>query len=244
MALQKRFNVFTAMMLRAAALRLLAPLLLLLQLRAAAATEPSFQPTAELPQLFDANSVHTPAQWETRRTELKQLLQEHILGTLPPPSDTPKLLSASTINSTTAGTISSAYVRREFAANVSRVAFEIELAWPTARPAGHPLPLFLTQWNHRAWGILGVQRGYMMALYPGSDVRDASGDFRAAYPAASFRKILARAFVASRVLDFLLADTPLPLDAGFSRCDTETILGRLGHDRAVEARGRGGCQCP
>ena len=43
-------------------------------------------------------------------------------------------------------------------------------------------------------------------LYPGADTRDASGKFRAAYPASSMRKILARAFVASRALDALLAD--------------------------------------
>ena len=41
-------------------------------------------------------------------------------------------------------------------------------------------------------------------LYPGADTRDASGKFRAAYPACSMRKILARAFVASRTLDALL----------------------------------------
>jgi hypothetical protein len=32
----------------------------------------------------------------------------------------------------------------------------------------------------------------MMLLYPGADTRDASAAFRAAFPAASFRKIMAR----------------------------------------------------
>jgi hypothetical protein len=42
-------------------------------------------------------------------------------------------------------------------------------------------------------------------MYPGADTRDAAPDFQAAYPAASFGKILARAFVASRTLDFVLS---------------------------------------
>lgn len=46
--------------------------------------------------------------------------------------------------------------------------------------------------------------------YAGADTRDSSSDFRKAYPGATFRKILARAFVASRVLDFLLSDPAIP----------------------------------
>ena len=44
-------------------------------------------------------------------------------------------------------------------------------------------------------------------MYPGADTRDAAPEFQAAFPGASFRKILARAFVASRTLDFVLSPT-------------------------------------
>ena len=166
----------------------------------------AFTPTAELPDLFTTvggQKVVTTADWQLRRGELKNLVQEHILGTLPP-SGGVALLSATALNSSNiSGAISSCYIRLAFEANATNVELDIELAWPTA--TAKPLPLFFTQWNHRAWGLQGVQRGYMMVLYPGADTRDASGGFRAAFPAASFHKILARAFVASRVLDFILA---------------------------------------
>ena len=43
------------------------------------------------------------------------------------------------------------------------------------------LPLFLTQWNHREWGLIGVSRGYVSMIYPGSDTRDASPLFQNMY---------------------------------------------------------------
>jgi hypothetical protein len=177
-----------------------------LAISASAAVPVAFQPSAQLPDLLITSSgraVTTAAEWTGRREELKLLVQEHILGTLPsgPPVE---LLSAVAINSTLNSSrgIDSCYARLSYRANSTRVEFDIELAWPSQAAA--PLPVFLTQWNHRAWGLQGVQRGYLMVLYPGADTRDASGQFRRAFPAASFRKILARAFVASRVLDFVL----------------------------------------
>ena len=190
-----------------------ARLLLLLTLVPAAH---GFVATAELPDLLttlDGQSVTTEAEWRSRRVELKALLQEHILGTLPPLDSTPRLTSASAVNHTIAHGVASCYVRLAYDANDTAVVLDVELAWPAERQrsggkaAGPGLPLFLTQWNHRAWAMQGVQRGYMMVLYPGADTRDASGAFRAAFPGASFRKILARAFVASRVLDYVLATT-------------------------------------
>ena len=168
-----------------------------------------FAPSAALPPLLqfaNGTSVHGAAGWAARRLELRSLLQEHILGTLPtgPP---PKLASVTLLNKTAPiATACGCYVRLDFLCNSTSVVFDIQLAWPCAAAAegAAAVPLFLTQWNHRMWGVRGVQRGYMMALYPGADPRDASGDFRAAYPAATFHKILARTFVASRVLDALL----------------------------------------
>ena len=92
--------------------------------------------------------------------------------------------------------MASCYARLEFNANGTAVAFDIELAWPAAAvsaspgsvqtqtqprtrstasgtgaapaPAARRIPVMLTQWNHRSWGLNAVQRGYMMVLYPGN----------------------------------------------------------------------------
>ena len=120
------------------------------------------------------------------------------------------------VNTTSRGGITSCYLRLAFLANSTSVEFEVELAWPAEVAAGGGgdsgagLPLLMTQWNHRSWGLQGVQRGYMMVLYPGADSRDVSGAFRAAFLASTMRKILARAFVASRTLDVLLVKGGVP----------------------------------
>ena len=86
-----------------------------------------FAPTAELPDLLtmsDGSPVTTAAQWRTqRRPELKSLLQQHILGTLP--ATPPSFVGATALNSTNSsdGTISSAYLRLAFQANGTHVRF-------------------------------------------------------------------------------------------------------------------------
>ncbi|GAH00148.1 unnamed protein product, partial [marine sediment metagenome] len=32
------------------------------------------------------------------------------------------------------------------------------------------LPLFVTQWNHRAWGLVASSRGYVAMIYPGTSL--------------------------------------------------------------------------
>lgn len=164
----------------------------------------TFTASAELPDVLrfvNGSRVASPSQWEARRTQLKALLMDHILGTLP--MALPELTSAKILNSSTSASLCGSYVRLAFLANPnSTVEFDIELAWRCSL-ASAKLPIFLTQYNHRGWALVGAHRGYLSLLYPGGDTRDASDDFRAAYPEATMRKILARAFVASRAIDFL-----------------------------------------
>lgn len=74
------------------------------------------------------------------------------------------------------GGVSGCYVNLEFAtaANatsttpVNVVNFIVELMWQTSSSAdpsaAAALPVFLTQWNHRAWAASGVQRGYLAVV--------------------------------------------------------------------------------
>jgi hypothetical protein len=61
------------------------------------------------------------------------------------------------------------------------------------------------------WRIFpGVARGYIGVVYPGADAKDAAPDFQKAYPKATMALILARAFVAARCLDYVLAEWSVP----------------------------------
>jgi len=146
------------------------------------------------------------AWWAARRPEVSSLLQQHLVGTLP--ATRPALLSSSVLNRTRdprSGALS-AYVRLSFdvAATVDgTIEYELEILAPNS--SAHS-PLFLTQWNHRQWALLGVSRGYVSVVYPGADTRDAAPAFQRAYRAeASMALIVARAFVASTVLDYVLS---------------------------------------
>ena len=203
----------------------------------------AFTPTATLPPILLPNT--TAANWPARRAQLKTLVQQHILGFVP--ADTPSILNASIINSSTTASLTSLYARLAFRANGTDVAFDVWIAWqPPATKA--KLPIFLTQWNHRSWAMTAVRRGFVGVVYPGADTRDASDAFRAAYPGASFRKILGRAFVASRVLDVLLASPPPlpqlpPVDAsrvsitGHSRNGKQSLVAAAFDERITDVVG-------
>ena len=135
-----------------------------------AATATPFLPP--LLTLENGTSVSSAAAWwAARRPEVSSLLQQHLVGTLP--ATRPALLSSSVLNRTRdprSGALS-AFVRLSFAVAATddeAIAFELELLAPNK--SAHS-PLFLTQWNHRQWALLGVSRGYVAVVYPGAASR-------------------------------------------------------------------------
>ena len=159
----------------------------------------AFQPSPYLNDLLmfqNGTAVTTLAQWETRREELKGLLQDTLFGRVP--ETTPQRTSATIMNETKGAGVTSTFVQLNYSCGVST---SIEIL----RPSGEGVfPLFLTQWNHRDWAALGAQRGYVGITYMGGDLRDSAPEFQKAYPNSSWALIIARAWVASRVLDYAL----------------------------------------
>lgn len=187
---------------------------------AAAQTPAAFKPSPFLPPLLEFNNgseVTTPAQWSARRDEVSSLLQQHILGSLPAGGGAAApLLHADVLNtSEIGGGATSSLVKLTFdvrsgGSETDTVSFVIEILRPPATHvpvSGSPgrLPIFLTQWTHRQWALLGLNRGYLSVVYPGADQgTDAAPSFQRAFPKATMALILARAFVASRTLDYII----------------------------------------
>ena len=202
-----------------------------------------FVPTPFLPPLLttaNGSTVSSPWQWPARRAEVSALLQEHILGTLPA-GPAPPLTHTVVLNTTQIGGGStSSLVELTFdvhagGGEADTVSFRIEVLRPPsasrsdAAGGQRGLPIFLTQWTHRQWALIGLNRGYMAVVYPGADQgTDAAPLFQAAYPRASMALILARAFVASRTLDYVLTlpgvNTDMVSITGHSRNGKQSLI--------------------
>jgi len=188
-------------------------------------------PSPFLPPLLrldNGTNVTTSAAWfEQRRPEVAALTQDILLGRMPAPKPgcaaVPPLLEARTVNSSTSrGAVVDSYVNLTFGVSASlNVSFAVELLVPPIA-AGSAAPVFLTQWTHRGWALLGVERGYIGVVYPGSDGHplgrdppmptDAAPAFQAAYCEAcghcgptAWALIGARAWVASRAIDYVVS---------------------------------------
>jgi hypothetical protein len=121
------------------------------------------------------------------------------------------------------------------------VTFDVEVMQPTLAVGSAPPPLFLTQTNHRQYALAGVRRGYAALVYPGCDTADAAPAFQHAYSGEStMMLIVARAFVASRALDFAMStagaaavrfNTTQVAIAGHSRNGKQSLLAAAFDDR-------------
>jgi len=161
----------------------------------------ALQPIPDLPPLLqfqDGSLVRSPADWDKRRAELRGLLDEFFWG--PEPDSRPQLTRAETV----AEERESGVTRRQIAlsyATTPAVTITIETLTPD-----HPGPLavFMTQAGHRLWAVLAAARGYLACIYPGADMDDQSARFAQVYPDCDWATIPRRAWLAARVLDYLV----------------------------------------
>ena len=165
-------------------------------------------------ELENGTRVESAAVWSSaRRPEVQGLLEAHILGAWP--EQLPRLSAATVVNTSTWSGAASTFFHLVFAVadeNATEIAFDIEVLTPASLASNTDAkapPLFLTQWNHREWALVGVARGYVSVRYPAADTRDVAPDFQRAHPKATMMLIMARALVAHSVLDFFFSDHPL-----------------------------------
>ena len=202
-------------------------------------------PSPFLPELlrFDnGTKVETEDAWEARRAELWSSLEHELLGTMP--TLRPTLAASSVLNETVDGQLQCTYVSLTYAVraggtqNIS-VVIELLSRQPKlaqsrvhgaskATEVNTPRPVFFTQWNHRPWAVVAATRGHVAAVIPTADVNDAAPSFQAAHRGSTFCLIAARAFVASLVLDYVLALPSIDTDrvhiSGHSRNGKQSLI--------------------
>lgn len=182
--------------------------------------------SASLPDMrtfLNGTRVETPAQWDARRVEMWSLLQQYYYGTVPAPEARPLLASFHLLNtSTTRGVVDSWFEATfvEKASGIQLVA-AIEILHPDQGcDMKSPLPMFVTQTNHRRWAFNAVTRGYLAMITPTSDndcgqgsakceTGDPTEPLTRMFPGATFQLITRRSYLTSLCIDFALAAFPV-----------------------------------
>jgi len=192
---------------------------------------------------LNGTRVETQAQWQARRAEMWGLLQQYYYGTFPSPEERPVLESSREINSTTSRGVTDAWFQVTFRAPGGSFTANVEMMWPDSPcKVSAPRPLFITQTNHRRWGLVAVARGYAAMITPTSDNDCAGGKSSCAegdpteplaklYPNATFQLIARRSYLTSLCIDFALASfKPSPGQESAPCLDAQAV-GMTGHSR-------------
>ena len=206
-------------------------------------------------EFLDGTPVRTAEDWRRRREEIRILFEEYFVGTFP--RTVPRVRGGDVLQERRG---ESGDVRREILLEVetrNRVRFRV---WVWIPPGDGPFPLLLTQPRDYQipWAERALERGYMVCLYPGVDSHHREPDYpgyesvwklvRVEYPEATWTEISTKAWIASRVLDFLLAaENEFPVQRnqvgiiGFSRYGKQAMVAAAFDERikSVVARSPG-----
>jgi pimeloyl-ACP methyl ester carboxylesterase len=168
-------------------------------------------------------SITNNRQWQQKRQWIEEKYQYWVSGSRPP---APKSIHAKTLSeSVNEDGVRLKTVEVLFGPG-DQAKMTVELMIPPVR--GKPLPVFMTQWNHRAWAQVAVRRGYIGCVYAGADSKDDTKNYGRVYPDYSFATLMKRAWGASRVIDYLytlpMVDTNSIALAGHSRNGKQSLM--------------------
>ncbi|XVH33164.1 alpha/beta fold hydrolase (plasmid) [Haloferacaceae archaeon DSL9] len=135
-------------------------------------------------------------EWERQRERYKAQLEYWLYGRMPPSPGNVRSVERAT-RAVDGATIRD--VRLEFGPNHDAT-LDLEVMIPEGTGS---FPVFMTQWNHRKWALLALQRGYVSVVYAAADARDDAADYGKHYPDYDFQLIARRAWAAHRVVDYL-----------------------------------------
>ncbi|GAA4315521.1 alpha/beta fold hydrolase [Compostibacter hankyongensis] len=177
------------------------------------------------PLVLDEGGRNIPVtgtmQWNKKRQWIKKEYQHWISGSVPPP---PKSFHASILKDTVENGVRLRTVELRFGPE-DRAKMTVELMIP---PSAKPLPVFMTQWNHRGWAKIAVRRGYIGCVYAGADAKDDTRNYDQVFPGYDFATLMKRAWGASRVVDYLYtlpeADTLRIALTGHSRNGKQSLM--------------------
>lgn len=165
--------------------------------------------------------VRSGAQWQQKRAEIRERYQHWVSGSVPPP---PRNMQVKVVSEKIENKVKVRTVELYFGPG-NKAKMTLELMIPVS---GKPLPVFMTQWNHRGWAQIAVRRGYIGCIYAGADGKDDTKNYGDIYPDYDFATLMKRAWGASRVVDYLYrlpeVDTAGIAITGHSRNGKQSLM--------------------
>jgi dienelactone hydrolase len=144
-------------------------------------------------KFHDGRPVNMPADWAARRTEIQQLYQKYVLGSMPPK---PKLDRVVPLGETRARGYVTRVVRLEYGPG-SKITTQVTLTLPEG---GGPFPVLIG--GGPGWTAALLRRGYAACEFPASV--DQPTNLQELYPGFDFATMAQRAWTAQLVVDYLL----------------------------------------
>ena len=166
-------------------------------------------------------SVVSRAQWQQKKDWIRKQYQHWVSGSVPP---APKTFRVEILSERTEGLVKLRMIELSFGPG-NKAKMTLELIIP---PSDKPLPVFMTQWNHREWAQVAVRRGYIGCVYAGADSKDDTKNYNEIFSGYDFATLMKRAWGASRVIDYLYqlpeVDTACIALTGHSRNGKQSLM--------------------
>jgi len=190
-------------------------------------------------QFASGRRVRTATGWARRRKEIWDLLCRWFFGSFPKAA--PAVREATVLTEERERGLIRRRIEIAYATDPP-----VSILIETMTPAGDgPFPVFLTQGTHRAWAVVGASRGYLACVYPGADGDDQSDKFLPVYPDCDWGRIPRRAWLAGRVLDYLLtldeADAGKVAITGHSRNGKQSLIAAAMDERITAVVSSSSC---
>jgi dienelactone hydrolase len=141
--------------------------------------------------------IAVSSEWRMQREVLKKQIEYYFAGTSPTHREG---LSAKVILDTLDGQVRVQTVVLRFGPS-GQAQLTVEIMIP---PGKGPLPVFLTQWNHREWAQIAVKRGYVACVLATADTRDDTEEYARIWAGQhDFSRLARRAYGTSAAIDYL-----------------------------------------
>ncbi|WP_102408835.1 prolyl oligopeptidase family serine peptidase [Parabacteroides bouchesdurhonensis] len=158
------------------------------------------EPFLPEPLMIDKNgtqiNITSVDQWQDKRKDIKEKYQYWVSGHCP---SAPSSFQSEIISEHREGNVLVQMVEMRFGPS-NKAKMTMELMIPDG---SRPLPVYMTQWTHRNWAQLAVERGYIACVYAAADDKDDTQAYQEIYPDYDFTCLMRRAWGASRAVDYL-----------------------------------------